>query len=56
MRMKTIKELLKYEVNKKFVVFTIILLLDKVVWSKKYLAVNSCYVVNFRSIVVEVMQ
>lgn len=34
----------------------IILLLDKVVRSKKYLVVNSCNVVNFRSIVVEVMQ
>ena len=38
----------KYFINK--------LLLDKVVLSKKYLVVNSCYVVNFRSIVVEVMQ
>lgn len=35
---------------------TIILLLDKVVRSRKYLVVNSCNVVNFRSIVVEVMQ
>ena len=32
--MKTIKELLKYEVNKKFVVFTIILLLFNILIDK----------------------
>ena len=39
--MKTIKELLKYEVNKKFVVFTVLLLLFNILIND--IKFNHCY-------------